>query len=42
MIRPSAFESSATQRPRAARPAKIPNVRNWAVRDYGNRIGIGG
>ena len=20
--------------------AKIPNVRNWAVRDYGNRIGI--
>ena len=21
--------------------AKIPNVRNWAVRDYGNRIGIG-
>jgi len=19
--------------------AKIPNVRNWAVRDYGNRIG---
>jgi hypothetical protein len=21
-------------------PAKIPNVRNWAVRDYGNRVGI--
>ena len=21
--------------------AKTPNVRNWAVRDYGNRIGIG-
>src|SRR5258708_19982709 len=20
--------------------AKIPNVRNWAVRDYGNRVGI--
>ena len=20
--------------------AKIPNVRNWAVRDYGNRIGV--
>ena len=20
--------------------ARIPNVRNWAVRDYGNRIGI--
>jgi hypothetical protein len=20
--------------------AKVPNVRNWAVRDYGNRVGI--
>ena len=20
--------------------AQIPNVRNWAVRDYGNRVGI--
>jgi hypothetical protein len=20
--------------------ARIPNVRNWAVRDYGNRVGI--
>jgi hypothetical protein len=20
--------------------AKIPNVRNWAVQDYGNRVGI--
>ena len=24
----------------AAAHAKVPNVRNWAVRDYGNRVGI--
>ena len=24
----------------AAAQAKIPNVRNWALRDYGNRVGI--
>jgi allantoinase len=24
----------------AAAHAKIPNVRNWAIRDYGNRVGI--
>src|SRR5215471_10324293 len=23
-----------------AEHAKIPNVRNWAVRDYGNRVGV--
>jgi allantoinase len=29
------------QNERVAAPhAKIPNVRNWAVRDYGNRVGI--
>ena len=25
---------------RASTHAKIPNVRNWALRDYGNRVGI--
>jgi peptidoglycan/xylan/chitin deacetylase (PgdA/CDA1 family) len=30
-----------TNNERIARPhAKIPNVRNWALRDYGNRVGI--
>lgn len=24
----------------AAAHAKVPNVRNWAIRDYGNRVGI--
>ena len=40
MIRPSAFESSLPNDRVPRDQAKIPNVRNWAVRDYGNRIGI--